>query len=157
MIKKKLLLSALILSVVSSNTFSMFKKFTQPAQDALKNEFASTFNFSKIMPESFNTLIAHNKSIRNNAIVRLLLITPLAIAATLARIDMTTDEYYRNNNRRSQKNYDHFEHLMTPQTEDRQFVSFIWIASLAYAAKKGHTAYTRQWIIHHLQKVKNNS
>ena len=146
MIKRQLLLSALILSIASSSTFGMFKKFTQPAQDALKNKFASTFNFSKIIPESLDTLIAHNKNTRNNAIVRLLCATPLAAVAILLRIDMIG----------CKKDYHRYK-AVTYQTVDHESSSLLFIASLAYAAKKGHTAYTRQWMIHHLQKIKNNS
>jgi len=146
MTKRPLFLSVLILSVVSSNTFSMLKKFTQPAQDALKTKFASTFNFSKIMPESLDTLIAHNKNNRNNAIVRLLCAIPLAAVAILLRIDMIG----------CKKDYHRYK-AVTYQTVDHESSSLLFIASLAYAAKKGYTAYTRQWMIHHLQKVKNNS
>jgi len=147
MIKKQLLLSALILSVASGNTFSMFKKFTQPAQNALKEKFASTFNFSNIIPESLDTLIAYNKNTRNNAIVRLLCAIPIAAVATLLKID-SIGTYIEPRT---------YNTVTTQNTDENVLGNLLFITSLAYATKKGHSVYTRQWIIHHLQKVKNNS
>lgn len=141
---KQLLLPILILSIATGNTFSMFKKFTQPAQNALKNQFAATFNFSNIVPESLNTLIAYNKNTRNNAILRSLCATPIAIAAILVKLDSIDPLIHR---------YTINKELMI----ERTLTNFLFVGSLVYAAKQGHSVYIRQWTLHNLKKIKNNS
>ncbi len=160
MVKKQLLLSTLILSIASNNTFSMFNKFTKPAEEALKKQFASTFNFSNIIPESLDTLIAYNKNKRNNAIVRLFLAVPVAAMAILLKIDMISPV---NHLTTSEKKWlidggerDRYNRIRKKEMIDRTLTSLFCITSLIYTARKGYSACTRQWMIHHLNKIKNN-